>query len=66
MGNSTEERNIFGMQIGEWKKMSECGEVCGILGCENMPIVSCHYCGNWYCDEHRFVHFHIGRVDADT
>lgn len=54
-----EAKNMFIMHIVEWKKRSECGEVCGILGCEGEPTVSCPNCGNWYCDEHSFVHFHV-------
>jgi len=54
-----EEKDIFGMQIGEWKKRSERGEVCGIFGCEDKPTVHCTRCGNWYCKEHSFVHFHV-------
>ncbi len=41
--------------IEEWKKRSEYGEVCGILGCDDKPVVSCPHCGNWYCEGHKFV-----------
>lgn len=51
-------KKMLSMQIVEWRKRSECGEVCGILGCESIPIVSCPRCGNWYCDEHSLIHFH--------
>lgn len=54
-----EEKHIFD-EIKEWKKSSERGEVCGIFGCEDKPVVQCHRCGNWYCKEHIFVHFHEG------
>jgi hypothetical protein len=54
-----EAKNILGIQIEEWKKRSESGEVCGIFGCEDKPTVHCPRCGNWYCKEHSFVHFHI-------
>ena len=43
------------IQIDEWKKRSECGNVCGIFGCDGIPIVFCPHCGNWYCSEHSFV-----------
>lgn len=49
---------ISDMQIVEWKKRSELGEVCGILGCEDKPTVPCPRCGNWYCSDHSIVHFH--------
>lgn len=53
-----EAKEIFDKQIGEWKKRSERGEVCGILGCEDRPTIHCPRCGNWYCKEHSYVHFH--------
>lgn len=52
-----EEKHIFDA-LAEWKKRSERGEVCGIFSCEDTPVVQCHRCGNWYCKEHSFVHFH--------
>ena len=45
-------------QIGEWKRRSENGEVCGILGCEDKPAIHCQNCGNWYCKDHSTIHFH--------
>ena len=39
----------------EWAVMSKRGEVCGILGCQNEPIVTCLHCGNGYCGEHSGV-----------
>lgn len=48
----------LGVQIVEWKKRSERREICGIFGCENEPKVYCPNCGNWYCEEHKFIHFH--------
>lgn len=53
-----EEKEIFIAQIGEWKRRSEHGDVCGIFGCEEKPVTNCSHCGNWYCYEHSFVHFH--------
>lgn len=41
--------------IDEWKKQSEEGKVCGILGCQGEPMVRCEHCGNWYCDDHKLV-----------
>lgn len=49
------ERNRLIIEVEEWKKKSENGEVCGILGCESKPTVSCPHCGNWYCEDHSFV-----------
>lgn len=43
------------ISLEEWKKKSEEGEVCGILGCPNKPAVECKHCRNWYCEEHKFV-----------
>ncbi len=58
MKNNMEEKEIFNVEIGEWKKRSERGEVCGIFGCEEKPKINCPYCGNWYCYEHGSIHFH--------
>jgi len=39
-----------------WAARSRKGEVCGILGCPNKPLVKkCPHCGNHYCQEHAFV-----------
>lgn len=51
-------KNAFGMQVAEWKQRSECGDVCGIFGCEDKPTIHCHHCGNWYCNDHSLIHFH--------
>lgn len=58
MKDNMEEKEILGAQIEEWKKKSERCEVCGIFGCRGIPTVNCPHCGNWYCKEHSFVHFH--------
>jgi len=42
----------------EWKEKSEQGEVCGILGCYQKPVIQCPKCLNWYCDGHKDIHFH--------
>lgn len=47
------------LDVEEWKKSSEQGEVCGILGCIANPTTRCKHCGNFYCDEHKIV---IGTV----
>ena len=54
-----EKINNLGVQVLEWKKRSECGEVCGMFGCGNIPTISCPHCGNWYCEEHSHMHFHV-------
>lgn len=36
----------------EWRKRSQCGERCGVLGCTKEPICTCLHCGNSYCKEH--------------
>ncbi len=51
-------RNMFDIQVAEWKKRSECGNVCEIFGCEGEPTMSCPRCGDWYCSEHSSIHFH--------
>ena len=38
-----------------WAAKSRKGEVCGILGCGETPVVKCDHCGNHYCEEHKFV-----------
>ena len=53
-------KDTFSTQIGEWKRRSELGDVCGIFGCEIKPVISCHNCGNWNCEEHSHMHFHAG------
>jgi len=44
--------------LSEWKQRSEAGEICGILGCYQNPVIQCPKCLNWYCDEHKDIHFH--------
>lgn len=44
-----------GFTLHEWKRKSEAGEFCGILGCFNKPETRCDHCGNWYCNEHKWV-----------
>jgi hypothetical protein len=51
-----EEKEILDLQIDEWKKKSELGDVCGILDCEDKPTVYCTHCGNWYCEIYSFIH----------
>lgn len=48
-------KNDTGISWREWKKRSEAGELCGILGCFNKPVVKCEHCGNHYCKEHQAV-----------
>lgn len=51
----------------QWKRCSEAGLVCGILGCQELKetLVKCkHGCRNHYCPEHQKVHFHV--VDEKT
>ncbi|TET10082.1 hypothetical protein E3J84_04470 [Candidatus Aerophobetes bacterium] len=38
-----------------WAAKSRKGEVCGILGCQNKPVVKCKHCFNMYCEEHKGV-----------
>ena len=47
--------NMPQMTIDEWAAKSRSGEVCGIFGCRNNPIVRCSHCQNMYCEEHKFV-----------
>ena len=54
-----ETKDTFFIEIEEWKIRSERGDVCGIVGCEDEPIVYCPRCGNWYCGEHSHMHFHL-------
>lgn len=42
-------------EIDDWKRRSELGEVCGILGCPNIPVRQCYHCQNHYCEEHKPV-----------
>lgn len=44
-----------GFTLAQWKKKSENGELCGILGCFNKPEVKCNHCDNYYCSEHKWV-----------
>lgn len=41
--------------IESWAASSRMGEVCGIFGCPETPVVECPHCGNHYCQEHSFV-----------
>lgn len=47
----------------EWGLMSQKGHVCGILGCNTEPNISCAICGGHYCDDHKNWHHH--RADND-
>ena len=38
-----------------WAAKSRKGEICGIYFCGNEPVIRCNHCGNWYCEEHKFV-----------
>jgi hypothetical protein len=42
----------------DWEKRSECGEICGMLGCNNPPTTQCPECKTHYCDEHKVFHRH--------
>jgi len=46
----------------DWAEKSRHGEVCGILGCMNKPVVKCFHCGNHYCQEHAFVLGTLGHL----
>lgn len=46
------------ISVEDWATMSREGKVCGILGCEDKPDMQCPYCQNWYCVEHKNIHFH--------
>ena len=41
-----------------WAANSRKGEVCGIIGCHNKPVTKCERCLNWYCEEHKDIHWH--------
>ena len=48
--------------IEEWKRRSEDGLVCGILGCEppKETLVRCKLgCKNSYCQDHLKIHGHV-------
>jgi hypothetical protein len=47
-----------GITGGEWKEMSEGGELCGVFGCLEKSTSSCPKCGNHYCYEHLRLHMH--------
>jgi hypothetical protein len=47
-----------GIAGGEWKEMSEGGELCGISGCMEKPTSRCPKCSNHYCYEHLRNHMH--------
>jgi len=49
-----------------WRIRSTNGEVCGILGCPNEPIIKCNHCGNHYCAEHAGVIKTFGHPQPQT
>jgi hypothetical protein len=50
----------------DWKRMSEQGEVCGILGCNEQPTIQCQHCRNWYCETHKWVLATPGHPQVNT
>lgn len=44
-----------GITMAEWRGRSRAGELCGILGCGEKPVVKCMHCGNHYCRGHQWV-----------
>jgi hypothetical protein len=53
-----------GISGNEWKEMSERGEVCGILGCQEKPSSKCSKCSDIYCYEHIHTHYHDSDVET--
>ena len=47
-----------GWTLEEWFKESQQGKKCGIFGCFYKPVIQCPRCQNWYCQEHKDIHFH--------
>ena len=43
------------LTVDQWAEKSRQGQICGILGCTDKPIVKCPHCGNHYCQDHAFV-----------
>lgn len=51
----------------DWKRRSEAGEVCGIVGCEppKKTLVLCSMgCLNHYCPDHLAIHAHVVSADG--
>ena len=47
------------LTIGDdWIARTSRGELCALIGCEEIPSVKCEECENWYCDEHTESHPH--------
>ena len=47
------------LTIGDdWIARTSRGELCALIGCEEIPSVKCEECENWYCDEHSESHPH--------
>lgn len=40
------------MDVEMWAARSRQGEVCGIFGCQEKPVVKCDHCSNMYCNLH--------------
>lgn len=53
-----EEVFIDRWDVEVWAAKSRKAEVCGIFGCLNRPVIQCPRCQNWYCQEHKNIHFH--------
>lgn len=50
----------FCHEIVDWKRLSESGAKCGIVGCDQQPLTACKLgCLNHYCDEHLKIHAHV-------
>ena len=41
-----------------WEERSINGELCGIIACDEPPIVQCPQCKTHYCNKHKNVHKH--------
>ncbi len=51
----------------DWKRRSEAGEACGIVGCEppKKTLILCSMgCQNHYCPEHSALHAHVVGADG--
>ena len=42
----------------DWIARTARGELCSLIGCEEIPTIKCHECRNYFCDEHFKNHFH--------
>jgi len=54
----TKEASVMSIDPKTWEKRSINGELCGIIACDEPPIIQCPQCKTHYCNKHKTIHKH--------